>query len=81
MPVVRAAVGETTALGAALAAGLGVGYWRGLEEIRKLSQADRTFEPAMDAAARADLYGGWQAAVRAALCWAEEAAARSHHHD
>ena len=76
MPVVRPAVRETTALGAAFAAGLAVGYWRDLDEVRGLWRADCTFEPALDAARRDELYEGWQAAVRAALCWAEEAAGR-----
>jgi glycerol kinase len=71
MPVVRTVVRETTALGAAFAAGLAVGYWQDLEEIRRLWQVDRVFQPALDAARRARLYAGWQRSVRAALCWAE----------
>ena len=49
VPVVRPVVAETTALGAAYAAGLAVGFWSSTDEIRANWAADRTWEPAMDA--------------------------------
>ena len=70
VPVVRPVVEETTALGAAYAAGLAVGYWKDLHEIAQLWKADRTFRPQLDAARRDDLYRGWKQAVRCALSWA-----------
>lgn len=70
IPVVRPQVGETTALGAAYAAGLAIGFWGGLEEVRQLWKADRTFEPTATEQRRERLYAGWQRAVRCALCWA-----------
>lgn len=70
MPVVRPTVTETTALGAAYAAGLAVGFWSDLDELRGLWREDRRFEPAMDAAERDRLYRGWQKAVTKSLDWA-----------
>ena len=49
-PVVAPPITETTALGAAYAAGLAVGFWRGLDELRAMDRAARRWEPAMDAA-------------------------------
>ena len=72
VPLVRPVVTETTALGAAFAAGLAVGYWRDLEELGALWQADRTFEPTMDDTERERLLAGWQRAVRCALAWAAD---------
>jgi glycerol kinase len=71
-PVVRPAVEETTALGAAYAAGLATGYWRDLDEIAALWRADRSFEPHMSDEEREGLYRGWQRAVRSALNWAND---------
>jgi glycerol kinase len=71
VPVVRSAVDETTALGAAFAAGLAVGFWKNLDEIRSLWKADRTFEPQMSASQREELYVGWKRAVKCALAWTE----------
>jgi glycerol kinase len=71
VPVVRPVVAETTALGAAYAAGLAVGYWRGLDDLRRNWQVDRTWQPAMDEAARKKLYRGWQRAVERAMHWLE----------
>jgi glycerol kinase len=67
VPVVRPKVLETTALGAAYAAGLAVGYWRDLSEIEHLWQADRVFEPQLAEDERERLYAGWKRAVRRAL--------------
>ena len=63
VPVVRPEVVETTALGAAYAAGLAVGFWSGLDELRGLWREDRRFEPAMDAGDRERLLAGWRRAV------------------
>lgn len=64
MPVVRPRLAETTALGAAFAAGLAVGTWRGLDEIAELWEADRTFRPKMDASTREARLEAWRHAVR-----------------
>jgi glycerol kinase len=71
VPVTRARLSETTALGAAYAAGLAVGFWSNLEELRRNWQADRTWQPAMEAARRDRLYRGWQKAVTRTLDWIE----------
>ncbi len=64
--VQRPRVTETTALGAAMLAGLGVGVFGSLEEIARLWHVQRSFSPAMDAAHRARLLAGWDDAVRRA---------------
>ena len=63
-PVVRPAVTETTALGAAYAAGLAVGVWSGTDELRALWREDRRWAPGMGAAERERLFAGWHTAVR-----------------
>ncbi len=68
--VVRPSNTETTALGAAFAAGLAVGYWR-LEELPKLWHAEIVYEPSMDEAERESLYSRWLEAVTRSLSWAE----------
>ncbi|UNQ73240.1 glycerol kinase GlpK [Infirmifilum sp. NZ] len=70
--VIRPLVRETTSLGAAFLAGLAVGVWGSLEEIRKTWKAERVFKPAMDPEKRERLYRGWKAAVARALNWARE---------
>ena len=70
--VVRPEVTETTALGAAYLAGLAVGYWADLDAISAQWQAERTFEPVMNAAARKAADAAWNRAVRATLAWAED---------
>ncbi len=67
--VVRPQVAETTALGAAYAAGLAVGFWSDLEELRANWAVDSTWEPAMPAEERERLYGRWQQAVERTLNW------------
>jgi len=62
----RAADLETTALGAAFLAGLAVGYWSDLDEIKASHQEGDHFTPKMSAAERNNLYAGWQTAVKAA---------------
>jgi glycerol kinase len=72
VPVVRPSVAETTALGAAYAAGLAVGYWSGLDELRQNWQMARTWEPAMGEESRSKLYQGWCRAVERSMHWLEE---------
>ena len=69
-PVRRPVIRETTALGAAYLAGLAVGMWRNLEEIRAQWRLDRLYEPDMEADGRARLLAGWHKAVGRALHWA-----------
>lgn len=69
VPVARPTTEETTALGAAYAAGLAVGYWKDLDEIGSLWKADRVVQPHMASERRDQLYAGWQNAVRCALSW------------
>jgi len=68
--VVRPAVTETTALGAAYLAGLAVGFWKGQDELASNWQVDRRFEPRMEAGQREELYQGWKRAVERAKGWA-----------
>ncbi|WP_048078794.1 glycerol kinase GlpK [Desulfurococcus mucosus] len=70
--VVRPMVYETTALGAAYLAGLAIGFWSSLDEIRSYWRAEKEFTPRMDDETRERLYNGWKAAVRRALGWARE---------
>ena len=63
---------ETTALGAAYLAGLAVGYWENLDDVRRNWAADRVFEPRMSAGERDERIRGWHKAVRCALLWGEE---------
>jgi glycerol kinase len=69
-PVVRPKVIETTALGAAYAAGLAVGYWRSTDDIRENWGEARRWRPNMDPATRARLYASWNKAVARSLDWA-----------
>ena len=71
IPVVRPAVIETTALGAAFAAGLAVGFWSGLDELRTLWREERRFEPAMDAEERAERLRVWRKAVTRTFDWVD----------
>jgi len=65
----RPVVAETTALGAAYLAGLAVGYWNGIDDVRKNWALDREFRPMMDAERREKLYAGWKKAVDRSLDW------------
>ena len=58
--VVRSAVLETTAQGAAFLAGLGTGFWSTTDELAELWRADRAFEPQMDESRREELCAGWK---------------------
>ncbi len=71
VPVVRPGVAETTALGAAYAAGLATGYWRSLDELVRNWRVDRRWQPSMDPDRRARLYRSWRKAVTRAFDWAE----------
>jgi glycerol kinase len=67
LPVTRPAINETTALGAALLAGLAAGVWVNMDEIGRKKKTDTTFLPAMNEAEADDKYRLWAKAVRAAL--------------
>jgi glycerol kinase len=67
--VVRPSVTETTALGAAYLAGLAIGYWQDLEEIRGQWRAERVFEPSMAPSLRATRLDGWRRALDRARSW------------
>jgi glycerol kinase len=69
VPVVRPSVKETTALGAAYAAGLAVGFWSGVDELEANWGEERRFTPSMSEADRQALYGRWQQAVTRSLDW------------
>ncbi len=71
IPVVRPKVAETTALGAAYAAGLAVGFWASTDDLRKNWQMDKTWQPAMKEKNRNELYQGWLKAVERTFNWVE----------
>jgi glycerol kinase len=71
VPVIRPVLAETTALGAAYAAGLAVGYWSGEEELRRNWAESRRWTPAMDAATRERQYRNWKKAVTRTFDWVE----------
>jgi len=69
--VIRPKVSETTALGAAYAAGLAVGFWSGLEELRQNWAEDKTWHPSMASAVREKYYREWKKAVDRTFDWIE----------
>ena len=71
-PVLRPAVIETTAMGAAFLAGLGSGFWRSLDALASRQSIERTFIPRMDPATRAGRYDGWRRAVERSRHWEKE---------
>jgi glycerol kinase len=71
-PVVRPAVKETTALGAAYVAGLAVGFYANVEDLRAQWSVDRTWEPRMQAEAREKMYAFWKKAVTRSFDWLED---------
>lgn len=71
VPVVRPKVAETTALGAAYAAGLAVGFWKDYNELRANWGRDKEWRPAMDEKARKKLYSGWKKAVTRTFDWTD----------
>jgi glycerol kinase len=71
VPVIRPRVAETTALGAAYAAGLAVGFWRDYAELRQNWGKEREWFPSMDVSFRKKLYSGWKKAVTRTFDWIE----------
>jgi len=72
VPVSRPVVPETTALGAAYAAGLATGFWANTDELRANWAEDRRWEPTWTEEQRAEGYRGWRKAVERTLDWAED---------
>lgn len=70
VPVVRPKVIETTALGAAYAAGLATGYWKSTDDIRENWGVDKRWHPQMNEAERSKLYASWNKAVSRSMDWA-----------
>ena len=71
VPVIRPKVAETTALGAAYAAGLAVGFWKDYKELRANWAKDKEWRPAMSTKSRKTLYSGWKKAVTRTFDWVE----------
>jgi glycerol kinase len=71
VPVIRPTVAETTALGAAYAAGLAVGFWREVEDLRENWGKDKQWDPDMDPAERDREYALWKKAVTRTFDWVE----------
>ena len=71
-PVLRPQCVETTAMGAAYLAGLAVGYWNDLEEIRRNWAVDRNFSPKISPEEREKRLRGWKKAVRCTMDWAKD---------
>ena len=71
IPVVRPKVTEMAALGAAYLAGLGVGFWSGMEELEKQWEVEKMYEPSMAEEKRKALYLGWGNAVKRSFEWAK----------
>ena len=71
VPVIRPKVSETTALGAAYAAGLAVNFWSGLDELRKNWSIDKAWRPDMKPEMRKKYYLHWKKAVDRTLDWVE----------
>ncbi|CAH1540093.1 glycerol kinase [Vibrio owensii] len=69
--VLRPKVTEVTALGAGYLAGLAVGYWGSIEEVKNKAELDRQFAPTKDEAKRQRRYKGWKRAVKCVQSWAE----------
>ncbi|MGI9578845.1 MAG: glycerol kinase GlpK [Microthrixaceae bacterium] len=74
VPVTRASVGETTALGAAYLAGLGVGMWADASEVSSTWRADRKFDPSAEKEGVDSSHAMWRRAVARSLDWATEGA-------
>ncbi|RSN68655.1 MULTISPECIES: glycerol kinase GlpK [Actinomadura] len=71
VPVSRPVVAETTALGAAYAAGLATGFWSGTDELRRNWNEDRRWEPTWSEERRAEGYAGWKKAVERTYGWVD----------
>jgi glycerol kinase len=72
VPVIRPVVAETTALGAAYAAGLAVGFWSGLDDLRANWQEDRRWEPKMETEERERQLRLWKKAVTKTFDWVDD---------
>jgi glycerol kinase len=72
VPVIRPKVSETTALGAAYAAGYAVGFWESYDEMRNNWGMDKRWEPAMGEEEREELYAEWKKAVTRTFDWVED---------
>jgi glycerol kinase len=72
VPVIRPVVAETTALGAAFAAGLAVGFWHGTEELRGLWREEKRWLPQISEKEREKLLRVWNKAVQKSLNWIDE---------
>ena len=72
VPVIRPTVAETTALGSAYAAGLAVGFWDEVEDLRENWGIDKEWHPKMEEEKRAKLYKGWKKAVTRSFDWVED---------
>ena len=72
VPVIRPVITETTALGAAYAAGLAVGLWKDLYSLRKYWKEDRTWTPAMNSQVREKQYYHWKKAVSRTFNWLDD---------
>ena len=72
VPVIRPKIAETTALGAAYAAGLAVGFWSDLDELTAKWAEDKRWEPQMSEEDRGRYYRNWQKAVTKSLDWVDE---------
>ncbi|TYK44870.1 glycerol kinase, partial [Actinomadura decatromicini] len=70
-PVSRPLVAETTALGAAYAAGLATGFWTTTDELRQNWNEDKRWEPTWDEEQRHNGYAGWKKAVERTYGWVE----------
>ncbi|CAM1640541.1 Carbohydrate kinase FGGY [Bartonella apihabitans] len=68
-PVERPQILEVTAFGSAYLAGLAVGYWSSLDELRKVATIERVFKPSKDVAKQEKRYAGWRKAVERACSW------------
>ena len=71
VPVVRPKVAETTALGAAYAAGIAVGFWQGEQDVIDNWAEDKRWEPSMDEAEREKTYRNWKKAVTKSFDWVD----------
>src|SRR5690606_38599388 len=72
VPAIRPVVAETTALGAAYAAGLAVGFWEGEDDIRNNWAQDKQWDPRMDEEVREKQYRTWKKAVTKTFDWVED---------
>ncbi|HYJ38978.1 MAG TPA: FGGY-family carbohydrate kinase, partial [Chitinophagaceae bacterium] len=70
--VIRPQITETTALGAAYLAGIGVGFFNGLHEIQEHWKVEKVFTPNMEESERNRFTGQWKKAINAAVAWSEE---------